>query len=247
MSPLISNPRRDVHPRLRTLLGLLAVLSSGCTTSAVESDFPVPVVDKLPLRVAVHFDQEFSNFAYREATQGEPSWVIMMGSANVSMFRRVFQGMFDETVELPEIVPLKFPVKNVDAVLVPAVESFELRVPQQARGNPDGSPRGLEGVNVSTDYFTVWITYRMTMYDNQGREVASWPIRAYGQTPGGVMDMFGPDEALARTTTVAMRDAGAYLSIHFEDEPKVREWLREEGWLDRKNTPRRRSGAMRAR
>jgi len=230
----------------RVTLLLLILMVSGCTTSTVESDFPIPVVDKLPLRVAVHYDETFSNYAYREESTGEPSWVIMLGSANVAMFRRVFKGMFDETVELPEIVPLKFPVDNVDAVLVPAVESFELRVPQQPPATPEGMPRGLEGVSETTDYFTVWITYRMTMYDSQGREIASWPVRAYGQTPSGVMDMFGPDEALARTTTVAMRDAGAYLSIYFEDEPRIREWLRESGWNNR-SRPHRRGGAMRAR
>lgn len=246
MTELTRNPLQGIPLRPHLILGLLAVISSGCTTSAVESEFPVPVVDKLPLRVAVHFDESFSNYAYREQAAGEPSWVIMMGSANVSMFRRVFQGMFDQTIELPEIAPLKFPVADVDAVIVPAVETFELRVPQQPPVNPDGTPPGLEGVNLSTDYFTVWITYRMTMYDNQGREIASWPVRAYGQTPSGVMDMFGPDEALARTTTVAMRDAGAYLSIYFEDEPRIREWLREEGWLNR-SRPSRRGGAMRAR
>ncbi|MGB5249679.1 MAG: hypothetical protein WBO47_08650 [Gammaproteobacteria bacterium] len=231
--------------RHSAIISILAALVSGCTTSAVDSEFPVPVVDKLPIKVAVYFDESFSNFAYREQAVGEKSWVIMIGSANVEMMRRAFQGMFRETVELPDVPDLKFPVDQVDAVIAPEVESFEIRTPQPPQYTPDGTQL-LRGVDETTDRFTVWITYRMKMYDSQGRPIASWPIRAYGQTPEGVMDMFGPDEALARATTIAMRDAGAYLSIYFEDEPSVREWIREEG-IENRPPPRKRGKAIRAR
>jgi len=233
--------------RLRycAIIAILLATLAACTTSAVDSEFPVPVVDKLPIKVAVYFDQAFSNYAYREQSPGEKSWVIMIGSANVEMMRRIFQGMFQETVELPELPGLKFPVEQVDAVIAPEVESFEVRTPQPPQYNPDGTQL-LRGIDESTDRFTVWITYRMTLYDDQGRQIASWPVRAYGQTPEGVMDMFGPDEALARATTIAMRDAGAYLSIYFEDEPRIREWMREEG-VSNRPTPRKPGKAIRAR
>ncbi|MGB5544915.1 MAG: hypothetical protein WBO15_16070, partial [Gammaproteobacteria bacterium] len=74
--------------RHSAIISILAALVSGCTTSAVDSEFPVPVVDKLPIKVAVYFDESFSNFAYREQAAGEKSWVIMIGSANVEMMRR---------------------------------------------------------------------------------------------------------------------------------------------------------------
>jgi hypothetical protein len=40
--------------------------------------------------------------------------------------------------------------------------------------------------------------------------------------------LFGADDSLADATTMAMRDAGAYVSLYFDDEPRIREWLREE-------------------
>ena len=42
---------------------------------------------------------------------------------------------------------------------------------------------------------------------------------------------------------MAMRDAGAYMTLYFKDEPKIREWLREEADMQASEV-RRRGGRL---
>ncbi len=132
-----------------------------------------------------------------------------MGSANTTMFDKVLGGMFDGAVALDGTGPPTVEVDGVDAIIEPELESYEFAIPTEW----------------GTSNFTVWITYRMNMYRPDGSLIASWPVRAYGESR---FQFFNKDESLADATTMAIRDAGAYLSLYFQDEPKVREWLREE-------------------
>jgi hypothetical protein len=187
---------------------------AACTATApIPGQFPKPVVEPLPLRVGIRYSDEFKNYVFRQRIRGEQGWVVMMGSANEAMFDQVLAGMFRETVDMddPEVRPSA--KRNLDAYIEPEVESFEFAAP----------------MDWDTDVFTVWITYRLNVYDADSRLVASWPVRAYGQSRHNVYNFLSADDALAEATTVAMRDAGAYVAIYFEDEPRIREWLREEG------------------
>jgi hypothetical protein len=113
------------------------------------------------------------------------------------------------------------PVGGVDAIIAPELESYEFAIPTEW----------------GTENFTVWITYRMNMYRPDGSLIASWPVRAYGESR---FQFFNKDESLAHATTMAIRDAGAYVALYFSEEPKVREWLREEAAqiIDRKRRSR---------
>lgn len=132
-----------------------------------------------------------------------------MGSANTTMFDKVLGGMFEESVSLDGSGPPTVPVGGVDAIIEPELESYEFAIPTEW----------------GTENFTVWITYRMNMYRPDGSLIASWPVRAYGESR---FKFFNKDESLADATTMAIRDAGAYVALYFSEEPQVREWLREE-------------------
>ena len=187
------------------LLGLY-----GCTTTGtVDSDFPDPVVNKIPLKVGLRYSPEFREYIYRDQIPGEPGWVVIMGSANTTMFDNVVGGMFEETMALDGSGPPTDNVADVDAIIEPELESYEFAIPTEW----------------GTSNFTVWITYRMKMYRPDGTLIASWPVRAYGESR---FQFFNKDESLADATTMAIRDAGAYLSLYFDEEPRIREWLREE-------------------
>ena len=182
----------------------------GCTTTGtVDSDFPDPVVNKIPLKVGLRYSPEFREYIYRDQIPGEPGWVVIMGSANTTMFDKVVGGMFEETMALDGSGPPTDNVADVDAIIEPELESYEFAIPTEW----------------GTSNFTVWITYRMKMYRPDGTLIASWPVRAYGESR---FQFFNKDESLADATTMAIRDAGAYLSLYFDEEPRIREWLREE-------------------
>lgn len=202
--------REDYVKRAGAALAVLWLTSACTTTAPVDSDFPAPAISELPLTIGLQYSEEFKNYVYRDEIPGEPGWVVIMGSANTTMFDQVVGGMFEDAVPLEGSGPPSVRVDGVDAIIEPELESYEFAIPTEW----------------GTNNFTVWITYRMNMYRPDGSLIASWPVRAYGESR---FHFFNKDESLADATTMAIRDAGAYLALYFSEEPKVREWLREEG------------------
>jgi len=190
--------------------------------------------------MGVQFPEELRTFEHEEVIPGDRKWVITLGPANEAMFTRVFEAMFAETVIIgpppgsddgadPEERvggslaargpgargggTAEPPSAPLDAILTPTIESYEFANPLEA--------------NVEST--TVWITYRMRLTYPDGRLIAEWPVRAYGRSPYGFMEA---KDSLIEATQIAMRDAGAYITLNFADEPRIREWLRETGKLE---------------
>lgn len=214
--------------RSATVSFALMALAACTTTAPVENDFPVPVMNSMPLTVGVQYGEEFSTFEFRDEIPGQQHWIVQMGPANVGLFDNVFGAMFSETVQIPndgniEQGDLGVPRRRLDAIIRPEIETYEFAIPSDWGSNT----------------FTVWITYRMKMYRPDGSLIASWPVRSYGES---LHQWFNSDDSLSEATTMAMRDAGAYLTLYFKDEPKVREWLREEA--DMQALERRRGGRL---
>jgi hypothetical protein len=214
--------------RSATVSFALMALAACTTTAPVENDFPVPVMNSMPLTVGVQYGEEFSTFEFRDEIPGQQHWIVQMGPANVGLFDNVFGAMFSETVQIPndgniEQGDLGVPRRRLDAIIRPEIETYEFAIPSDWGSNT----------------FTVWITYRMKMYRPDGSLIASWPVRSYGES---LHQWFNSDDSLSEATTMAMRDAGAYLTLYFKDEPKIREWLREEA--DMQALERRRGGRL---
>ena len=193
------------------LVGMAAAAAAGCTaTASIPADFPTPLVESLPIRVGVRYGEQFSHYQHREQIPSDREWVIDLGSANVALFDSVLGSMFDETQPVDQEIGALAAAADLDAVIEPELESYEFSVPIES-GDP---------------FFTVWMTYRMRLYSGEGRLIAEWPVRAYGKSPQKLLDS---DQSLAQATIMAMRDAGAELALEFASQPRIREWLREEG------------------
>ncbi len=193
------------------MVGLAALVAVGCTsTASIPADFPTPLVEPLPIRVGVRYGDQFSTYEHREQIPSDREWVIHLGSANVALFDSVLGSMFDETEPVDREIEAIAAAADLDAVIEPELESYEFSVPIES-GDP---------------FYTVWMTYRMRMYSADGRLIAEWPVRAYGKSPQKLLDS---DQSLAQATVMAMRDAGAELALQFASQPRIREWLREEG------------------
>ncbi len=196
----------------------------------IDTRFPRPLVDPLPLTMGVKFSEEFSTFRHVEEIPGDREWTVTLGPANRAMFTRLFGAMFRDMVVLSPPAsagdegdeagaatgtaqPAAASPEGLDAILEPTIESYEFANPLEA----------------DDEYTTVWITYRMRLTDPEGRLIAEWPVRAYGR---GRYGFLGAKDSLVEATELAMRDAGAYIAVYFADEPRVREWLRETGRLE---------------
>ena len=75
---------------------------------------------------------------------------------------------------------------------------FEFSVPNQSK----------------TEAFAVWIRYRIRVFDDEGDQVANWPVSAYGKSEtSSVSDA----QALQRAAVLAMRDAAALMIMKLDE------------------------------
>ncbi len=181
---------------------VLAVLSTGCASNVtVEAPtIPIPHIDKLPLDVAIRIPAEFNNFVHEENVLGRETWTISLGSANATFFEQLFGYMFENVIILgPDDNALEY---TFDALIEPKIEGFEFSVPNQTK----------------TDAFSVWIRYRMQIFDSVGNSAASWTVSAYGKSQ---KEGLGGSKSLQRAAVLAMRDAAALILLQMNKATKI--------------------------
>src|SRR5215203_5035771 len=96
-------------PLDRSRLALLWVVATaglaGCGGSQVivESTFPRPLIEPLPVSMGVVIPVELYNFIYTEDIPDQSLWTIALGDANVAMLEPLFQGMFRDTKDIDSL------------------------------------------------------------------------------------------------------------------------------------------------
>lgn len=179
---------------------LAALATTGCSNQVALSDpsLPDPLLVKLPLKVAVRYTPEMTNYRYEEEVLGGQKWTIMLGSSNKILFNHLFDSMFTEVIEVGPDADVAD--SGADALIEADIDAFEFALPAQSR----------------SDAYTVWIRYRLRVFDAEGQEIANWPIAAYGKAASD--GLFGADKTLARAAVLAMRDAAAMVGLRFARE-----------------------------
>ena len=180
------------------------MMLAGCS-STVTMDMPTipePRVEKIPVDVAVRIPAEFNNFTHVEDVLGKDQWTIQLGDSNARFFSQLFDFMFDSVIILgPNDDPRDF---QFDALIEPKIEGFEFSVPTQTQ----------------TDAFSVWIRYRLSIFDSVGNRASSWTVNAYGKSQ---KQGLGGSESLQRAAILAMRDAAALIIMQMEQVTKIRD------------------------
>jgi hypothetical protein len=188
------------------LMSSLAATACGTVKVSVPQEFPVPLVERVPLHMAVRLDPELVQYAHTEKIEGGREWHIELGSAQRPMFERLLTGMFERAHVLDADARLN---GSAAGVLVPSIQEVQFSTPDQTR----------------TDFFEVWIRYRFELYDADGTFVAEWPLTAYGQSNVRNFGMQGQQPALQAAALAACRDAMAFFIIQFRNIPAVQSWL----------------------
>ncbi len=198
----------DTRRQGRALLGLLALLLAGCGVNnvTIEGDFPTPNISKLPLSVAVYYDEALKQFAYLEYSEtGTEEFNIESGQSHVQLFNAVLPAMFDNVVEIQQLEQAE--TQNVDAVFMPLIEEFQLALPAKTK----------------LDVYEVWIKYNMRLVTPEGDYIADWVLTSYGKTP---TETFRSVEGgINEAAIVALRDLASSFSLTFTQVPEVRDWL----------------------
>jgi len=190
-------------------LGLL-LSACGVNNVVVEGNFPTPNIARLPLTVAVYYDDALRDYAYVEYSEtGQEEYNIESGISHIRLFDAVLPAMFDNVVlinDLEEAAQL-----GVDAVFAPAIEEFQLALPAKTK----------------LDVYEVWIKYNMRLLTSEGDYIADWVLTSYGKTPTST---FGSVEAgINDAAIVALRDLASSFSLSFGQVPEVRDWLSARG------------------
>jgi hypothetical protein len=173
----------------------------------VESDFPTPLVEPLPVRMGVIYDDALKNYVYAEAVPDQSKWTIALGNANIAMLTPLFSSMFAEVDEVQDVPVQPAKAVGLDGVLRPALERFEFDVP----------------VGERDQFVEVWIQYKLTLYEPDGSVVTEWPVSGYGKAELNR----SREDAVNQAAIVALRDVGAAIATKFANEPDVSYWLQE--------------------
>jgi len=185
-----------------------ALVLAGCASAVVvESDFPTPVVESLPLAVGLFYEPELRDFIHAEALPRSSTWTIDLGDANLAMLEPLYHAMFASTREVDTLPPSDSDAASVDAILSSALNRFEFDVPRTTRDQ----------------FVEVWLEYRLELRDPGGNVLIDWLVPGYGKA-----EIVGSREsAVHRAAIVAMREAGAKISTEFLTQPAVVDWLDE--------------------
>jgi hypothetical protein len=182
-----------------------AAASAGCSSSVVvQATFPSPLVEPLPVRVGLIFDEELQNYIHVEDIPEQSVWTIDLGDANIAMFEPLFKRMFMEARPV-EAVPLTATDGALHGVLRPSLQKFEFDVP----------------IGERDEFVEVWMQYQLTLYAPNGDTVIEWPVSGYGKAELGR----NREEAVRRAAVVAMREVGATISTKFAEQPQVEYWI----------------------
>jgi hypothetical protein len=201
--------------RLTTLRPAIAVLalalSAACTTTRLETraQLPPPLIDKLPVRVGIHYTDEFRHFAHKE-TRGSIDYEVMLGPAHVTNLDWLLKAMFTEVVPVEDPTRVGGIQPPLVLVLEPKFEEYSFLTPKDVAG----------------EAFIVTIRYLLTLYDGSGGRVDSFTFTGYGRERARTL---ASKEPLQIATQRAMRDAGAKVAVELTDQDAVRLLIRNAG------------------
>ncbi|HAT27476.1 MAG TPA: hypothetical protein DCS89_10700 [Gammaproteobacteria bacterium] len=191
---------------LLLLLLLFGLSSCGVSNVVIDGSFPTPNINKMPIAIAVYYDDALKDFAYLEYSEtGQEEFNIESGKSHVQLFNVVLPAMFDRVVFVDSMEEV--PTLGVDAVFAPAIEEFQLALPMKTK----------------LDVFEVWIKYNMRLLTPTGDYIADWVLTSYGKTP---TETFRSVEgAINDAAVVALRDLASSFALSFNQVPEVRDWL----------------------
>ena len=189
------------RPLIRLAI-LLLPLAAGCDQAlTVPNTFPEPLIEPLPLDVALYLSDEFANYRYREEVDGDTEWDIDLGKANVALFESVSRRLFRSATRV-SARPEGLAAAGFNAIIEPSVVAFEFSLPSQS----------------ATEQYSVWIRYSVKVFRPDGELLTAWNISAYGESESTLLR---PARSMQEATILALRDAAATLAVGFVKEARA--------------------------
>jgi len=187
---------------VRVTILFLPLIMTACNEAlTVPNTFPEPLVEPLPLDVALYFSDEFASYHYRENVAGDSKWDIDIGKANVALFESVSRRLFRSATRV-SARPTGTAAGGFNAIIEPSVAAFEFSLPSQS----------------ATEQYSVWIRYTVKVFKPDGELLTAWNISAYGESGATLLR---PAHSMEQATILALRDAAATLAVGFVSEARA--------------------------
>jgi len=191
---------------MAALFVALALSGCGASNVVIEGSFPTPNINKIPVAVAVYYDDALREFSYLEYSEtGQEEFNIESGQSHIELFNAVLPAMFDRVIVVDNLEDAR--AEGVDAVFAPVIEEFQLALPTKTK----------------LDVYEVWIKYNMRLLTAEGDYIADWILTSYGKTPTETFRSAA--DGINEAAVVALRDLASSFSLSFGQVPEVRDWL----------------------
>ena len=179
---------------LRKLLLLQSLFLIGCGAQnlVIDTTIPSPLVAKNEnITARLMLDEKLQNFIFipEELQKKEASVQIDFGNTQVNLFQNIFSSFF----------LLDDSTKTNNLNINVKLDKFEYLTPQMA----------------ANQKYSVWFKYNIQILNVNDQPIDNWMITGYGEQEAGA---FQDDESFRRAIQIALRDAGANLSIKTQDE-----------------------------
>ena len=194
--------RADLCRASIQVLALTCVLLlSACSTTPVvaTSEFPTPVLRKVPVNMGLYMDEAFRTYTYTDKPAKGSKQEVSVGPASRALFNEFLKAQFATLTVLgqaPE--PGRVPT-GVQAVLQPQIQEVQIASPTTDKD----------------EFHEAWIKYRLRLSTPQGQELTSWELSAYGKQRAAMIG--GGNSGLTAAVREAMRDAAAGMALIFRN------------------------------
>ncbi len=197
---------KNMYFSMAALFVALALSGCGASNVVIEGSFPTPNINKIPVAVAVYYDDALREFSYLEYSEtGQEEFNIESGRSHMELFNAVLPAMFDRVIVVDNLEDAR--AEGVDAVFAPVIEEFQLALPAKTK----------------LDVYEVWIKYNMRLLTAEGDYIADWILTSYGKTPTETFRSAA--DGINEAAVVALRDLASSFSLSFGQVPEVRDWL----------------------
>jgi len=188
--------------KTKLILSIFIVVLSGCTSQSItiSSSIPIPlVISNNDLRVVSYFGNNVVNYQFSSEVleKTNNSWEINFQDTQKNIFTIILNSFFDNNDISDSFDNIS--KTSADIIMGFNLESFEFLTPQIASNNK----------------YSVWIKYKINVYDQKKDLIQNWSITGYGEQLTG---SFEGNDAILNAINIALRDVGANLTIKLEND-----------------------------
>ena len=168
----------------------------------VNSVFPVPLVERLPIDVGIIASEELVDYTYAEEINGIGLLNIKLGKTPLDLLKSLGAGVFSDY----QMVTTISRDDDYDGYLQTQISGFQIATPRQTR----------------TDYYEVWMRFNFVFLDQSGNAISEWVLPSYGKA--NESDFRTKERALEAAARSACRDAIAIFSLRAASNSNVLKW-----------------------